>query len=191
MRKLLISVLLILLIITAYLFIFKGVSFGSLKVLSTSQIIEENNKLTEEIARTEGLINSTFPSETEKLNTSVNKMLAAKEEYQNLANISTKEELNKASTVETYTVEFLWTTLGRHATAKGVNLNYTPSGNNINFTVTGDYIPIINFITAIENDSSLGFTIENFKLIPSGDNLQANFITRNVKIKTESTSSTN
>ena len=121
----------------------------------------------------------------ETLDSTVSSLLAAKEEYQDLADVSTKSEINKATTVETYTVEFLWTRLGRHATAEGVYLSYTPTNNSIKFTVSGDYIPILSFVSAIENDSKLGFRIENFKLIPGGNNLQATFETRNINIKTE------
>lgn len=186
MRKFLIGFLVILLIIMAYLVIFKGLTLGNFKVLSASQIIEENDKLTKEISDTEVLMNSVYPQRYEVLNTSVSKLLTAKNEYKDLADVSTKAELSKASVTETYTVEFLWTVLGRHATAEGVNLNYTPKNNSINFTVTGDYIPIFSFVSAIENDSRLGFRIENFKLTPAADNLlQATFITRNVTVKTE------
>jgi hypothetical protein len=190
MRKILIGFLIVLLVIMAYLMIFKGLELGDFKVLSASQIVEENDRLTKEISDTEVLMNSEYPTKTEELDTSVSKLLTAKDEYLELASVSTKSELSKASTVETYTVEFLWTRLGRHATAEGVNLNYTPSGNSIDFTVVGEYIPILSFIATIENDSKLGFTIENFKLVPSGENLQASFTTRNVNIKKESTTNT-
>ncbi|MFU2363959.1 MAG: hypothetical protein ACM67R_09040, partial [Clostridiales bacterium] len=152
MRKILIGFLIVLLVIMAYLMIFKGLELGDFKVLSASQIVEENDRLTKEISDTEVLMNSAYPTKTEELDTSVSKLLTAKDEYLELASVSTKSELSKASTVETYTVEFLWTRLGRHATAEGVNLNYTPSGNSINFTVVGEYIPILSFIATIEND---------------------------------------
>lgn len=187
MRKILIGVITILLIVMAVLMITKGLQIGNFQILSAKQIVEENDKLTKEISQTELLMNTTYPNKTEELDKNVSELLTAKNEYQDLAEISTKSEISKATTEETYTVEFLWTRLGRHATAEGVNLNYTPSNNSINFTVVGDYIPILNFITAIENDSKLGFRIENFKMIPSGTSLQATFVTRNVKIKTEST----
>ena len=41
----------------------------------------------------------------------------------------------------------------------------------------------------IEEDSKLGFRFDEFKLVPSGENLQGTFITRNVRIKQESTTS--
>lgn len=185
MRKILIGILTILLIVMAVLVITKGLTIGNFKILSVKQIIEGNDKLTAEISETEKLIRSNYPTELETLDSTVSSLLAAKEEYQDLADVSTKSEINKATTVETYTVEFLWTILGRHATAEGVYLSYTPTNNSIKFTVSGDYIPILSFVSAIENDSKLGFRIENFKLIPGGNNLQATFETRNINIKTE------
>ena len=185
MRKILIGILTILLIVMAVLVITKGLTIGNFKILSVKQIIVGNDKLTAEISETEKLIRSNYPTELETLDSTVSSLLAAKEEYQDLADVSTKSEINKATTVETYTVEFLWTRLGRHATAEGVYLSYTPTNNSIKFTVSGDYIPILSFVSAIENDSKLGFRIENFKLIPGGNNLQATFETRNINIKTE------
>lgn len=185
MRRILIGILTILLIVMAVLVITKGLTIGNFKILSVQQIIEGNDKLTAEISETEKLIRSNYPTELETLDSNVSSLLAAKEEYQDLADVSTKSEINKATTVETYTVEFLWTRLGRHATAEGVYLSYTPTNNSIKFTVSGDYIPILSFVSAIENDSKLGFRIENFKLIPDGNNLQATFETRNINIKTE------
>lgn len=188
MRRILIGILTILLIVMAVLVITKGLTIGNFKILSVQQIIEGNDKLTEEISQTEKLIKSEYPTKLDELDTNVSSLLAAKEEYQDLADVSTKSEINKATTVETYTVEFLWTRLGRHATAEGVYLSYTPTKNSIKFTVSGDYVPILSFISAIENDSKLGFRIENFKLIPGGNNLQATFETRNINIKTEGVS---
>lgn len=185
MRKFLIGLLIVLLAIMATLIIFKGLSIGNFKILSVKEIIDENDNLTNEILEVEQEMSQKYAEATENLDNNVSKLLIVEKEYLDLANVSTTAELNKASIVETYTVEFLWTRLGRHATEEGVNLTYTPSGNNINFTVVGDYIPIFSFISAIENDSELGFRIENFKLIPSGENLQATFITRNVNIKKE------
>ena len=185
MRKILIGILTILLIVMAVLVITKGLTIGNFKILSVKQIIEGNDKLTAEISETEKLIRSNYPTELETLDSTVSSLLAAKEEYLDLADVSTKSEINKATTVETYTVEFLWTRLGRHATAEGVYLSYTPTNNSIKFTVSGDYIPILSFVSAIENDSKLGFRIENFKLIPGGNNLQATFETRNINKKSE------
>ena len=194
MKKILIIVLTILLTVMACVLIIKGISIGKLSILSVEQIIDENDKLTDEIAQTELLMYNSFKSRNDELEKSVSQLLNVKKEYEELASISTEAQIDKASTEEKYTVEFLWTKLGGYATSEGVDLVYTISNgiaqglSNINFTVTGDYIPIINFISAIEDDSRLGFRIENFKLNPSGDKLVANFTTKNLYINLENTS---
>ena len=66
---------------------------------------------------------------------------------------------------------------------------------NLNFTVTGAYARIAEFITDIEDDSSLGFKIEEFKMLADSSSdtstLQATFACKDVKIEgVSSTTST-
>ena len=197
MKKLLIGLLIILLIILAYFAIFEGITLGSFHVLSVEQIKQENDRLEQEIAETQVLMNSDYKTKTDELESSVSQLLVAKDEYHDLASVSTEGELVAASQDEIYTVEYLWTRFGRHATAEGVNLYYEISSGstgesdvkNISFTVSGGYTPILSFIEAIEDDDELGFRIENFKMTPGGDYLQATFLVRDVRIKTENVSS--
>lgn len=199
MKKILISALIVLLLIMAYFAIFKGISIANFHLLSVEQISEENDKLTQEIAQTEILMNNDYQTKLSELRKSTAELMTSKEEYYDLADSSTEAEIRRANQVEEYTVEFLMTNLGRHATAKGVNLTYTPTSgttgeanvNNISFTVVGSYNSVIEFITAVEDDSKLGFRIRNFKLIPGGGYLQATFLVTNVKIKQENVSSSN
>ena len=195
MKKILIGILTILLIVVVYLTVFRGISIGNFSILSVEQIQEENDNLTTEIAQTETLMYSTYATQTEQLEKSVSSLLEAKEEYLDLANVSTESELSEASKEETYKIEYLWTRIGSHATTEGVilKLNVQTGGTgesdvkNLSFTVTGNYIAIINFVTAIEDDSELGFRIENFKILPGTDTdgREATFTVRNVRIKQE------
>ena len=195
MKKILIGILTILLIVMAYLTVFRGISIGGFSILSVEQIQDENDKLTEEIAQTETLMYSTYATQTEQLERSVSSLLQAKNEYLDLANVSTESELSEATKEETYKIEYLWTRMGRHARRGGVILKLdVQTGDtgesdvkNLAFTVTGNYIAIINFVTAIEDDSELGFRIENFKILPGTDNngREATFTVRNVRIKQE------
>ena len=59
------------------------------------------------------------------------------------------------------------------------------------FTVTGSYISIVDFVSDIENDSTLGFTIEEFKMVPTSSeaNLEATFVCKNITIKDLSSAS--
>ena len=176
MKKILITVLIILLIILAYFAIFKGISIGSFHLLSVGEIATENDKLTQEIAQTELLMYTDYPSKTDELDQSVSSLLTAKDEYHDLASISTEGELAEASQEETYTLAYLWTRLGRYATSEGVVAKFDivtgstgeSDVKNIQFTITGDYPQIILFVEDIEDDSELGFRIENFKLVQAG-----------------------
>lgn len=195
MKKLLIIILIILLCVLGYFAIFNGISIGNFQILSVSQIKEKNDKLDQEISDIETQRVSTFPSKTSELGRETDTMMSAKKTYLDLASVSTEGELKEANQEETYLIEFLWTRMGNHATKEGVIAKFeivsgdTGDSNlyNINFTITGHYIAIINFVSAIENDSKLGFRIENFKVVPGGDDLTATFVVRNIRIKNEKT----
>lgn len=197
MRKILIGILIVLLVIMAYFAIAQGISIGNFKILSVQEIKEENDKLTAGIKEIQTLMFTNYPAKTDELDKNVSSLLEAKNEYLDLASVSTEGELSKASQEEIYTYEYLWTRIGRHATAEGVLLKLDfyagDTGESdvktLNYTVTGHYIAIINFVASIEDDSKLGFRIENFKMVPSGENLQATFTTRNIRIKQEKTNS--
>ena len=63
----------------------------------------------------------------------------------------------------------------------GVNNVY-----NLNFTATGSYTGIEEFITGIEDDSKLGFKIEDFSMVASsqsGDQLEATFVCKDITIQ--------
>ena len=62
--------------------------------------------------------------------------------------------------------------------------------SDIAFTATGKYVGIIDFISALEDDSELNFKIDNFKMIPDGENLQATFDVNGIRIKLENTTQT-
>ena len=81
--------------------------------------------------------------------------------------------------------------MGNYATSEGVVIRIdVVNGSasevyNLKFTATGSYISITDFISDIENDSTLGFKIEEFKILPasSGENLQATFVCKDISIK--------
>ena len=133
-----------------------------------------------------------------ELSENVQLLLQSKGDYYDLANVSTETEINKASTEEVYTTEYLWLRVGRHARNEGVNIRMEiltgdagdSSIKNIDFTVDGAYVAIMDFISAIEDDSELAFRIENFNMLPSGDNLQATFSVTGIRIRQEQTTTT-
>ena len=207
MRKILISVLIVLLLVLAFFTVFQGISIGSFKILSADGIRQLNDSLNQKIddinkkikvdlQSKESELAEAFDNGDTTLLTDEPGLLQAKEEYYDLVNVSTESDITKASTEETYTIEYLMLRIGRHAREEGVNitLEFTSTGGtdvtNINFIVIGQYGAIINFIAALEDDSELSFRIDNFNMIQSGSNLQATFDVAGVRIQDESTSVT-
>ena len=117
----------------------------------------------------------------------------ALQEYEEMTVISSASDVESAAQLETYEIETLWVKLGNHATNEGATMkmdvtkgtNTTQNTYNLNFTVNGSYISITDFISDIENDDTLGFKIEEFKMVPSGSdsNLQATFVCKDIAIK--------
>lgn len=199
MKKILITILIILLIILAYFAMFNGLTLGSVHVLSVEQIIEQDKKLTDTIEAANSLLKKDYPSKMVSLEKAKTNLLDKKNEYFEIAKQSTEGEITKANTEETYLREYLWVRVGTHATQEGVVLKMDvktgDAGNenikNLAFTVQGDYAPIIEFISSLENDDKLNFKIENFKMVKGGTNLTATFNVRNVRIKSETVSANN
>lgn len=197
MRKILISILLILLIVLACFTIFRGISIGGVfKILSTGQIIELNDNLTAKIEEANRKTKSDLPSKEAELNENIEVLLKNKEEYYNLASISTESQMAEANTEESYAYEYLCLKIGRYARTEGVNLKMdVVSGSageeavkDLEFTIIGQYFAIMNFVSDLEDDSELSFRIEDFNMIPnSGNNLQATFNVTGIRMILEDT----
>ena len=193
MKKILMIILIILLGILAYYAMFEGITFSNFSILSAEQIKNKNDELTTEISNVETLMHSSYPTKKDELDKAITAMQTAKEEYQDLASISTESELSKANKEETYKQQYLWTRIGRHATQEGVTLNFSiasgntgnPEDKNLLFNLSGSYFAIVNFVSSIEDDTELNFRIEDFKMLPGSDQngRQATFIVKNVKIE--------
>lgn len=188
MRKLLISILLILIIIMTALFIKNGISIGPLEVFGVSKIKNLNDELTNKIEQA-NLINDNYASNLTKLKQDISSLIKTKEECLNKINLSTESQLQNATQTKNYTIEYLWSRIGNHATREGVVIQFDvvsgtiDSYKTLKFKVTGNYLSITNFITSLENDSTLEFTIDNFEMTKS----EATFTVKDVKVKQEVT----
>ena len=202
MRKVLISILIIVLIILAYFIVFQGVSIGQFKILGTKQISELSITLKQKADEANYKVAQELPNKKQEVLTSVGTLLSNKENYFRVANISTETELSEATIEESYNAEYLYLKIGGYARQEGVKMrmdimatdNEDSEIKNLAFTVTGKYVGIIDFISALENDNELDFVINSFKMIPSEENdgnLKATFNVNGVKIKLDETSQTN
>ena len=191
MRKLLISILLILLIVMTVLCVKNGINIGPLHVLGVTQIQNANGELTRKIAEAKST-NDNYANKLTEIKDIITDLGDARQEYLQTINVSTESEIREATQTKNYTIEYLWSQVGNHATQEGVTINFEiVSGvdeniSNIQFTVSGNYLAITNFITALENDSTLQFTIDEFSMTKN----QCTFVVRDVFIKKETTTST-
>lgn len=192
MRKVLIIVIILLLVALGYTMSFKGLEIGNFEIWSVKELSESSKNIDSKIEEINSLIDVQYPKKISDLKSASNSLRSAREEYLNYTNLSSDEQILKAMQEESYSIEFLWTKIGNHATSEGVNLKFeiassSTGGNNvndINFTVEGTYIGITNFIYAIENDQELNFRIQNFKLLPNDGNvLKGTFVVRNIAIQ--------
>ena len=188
MRRLLISILLILLIAIAVLCVKNGINIGPLHVLGVTQIQDANGELTRKIAEAKDT-NDDYADKLTEIKDAITELGTAREEYLQTINVSTESEIREATQTKNYTIEYLWSQVGNHATQEGVNIRMdVVSGvdenqRNLNFTVSGNYLAITNFITELENDSTLQFTIDQFSMTQN----QCTFVVRDVFIRPERT----
>lgn len=190
MRKLLISILLILLIVMTVLCVKNGINIGPLHVLGITQIQDANGELTRKISEAKDT-NENYANKLTEIKKVITDLGTARQEYLQTINVSTESEIREATQTKNYTIEYLWSQVGNHATQEGVKIKFdVVSGvdeniSNLEFTVSGNYLAITNFITQLENDSTLQFTIDEFSMTQN----QCTFVVKDVFIKKETTMS--
>ena len=169
MRKILISVLVGLMVIGSCFFVVNG--FTKIKVYGAKGIDQKNTIIEEKISELSDVISITYVGAESNLKQATNKLIDSKTEYENQAALSNSNSSSYASKLETYDIDYLWTKLGNYAKDENVVIKIevtagSASSNlyNLNFTVTGTYVGTTDFIYDIENDTKLGFKIDNFKM---------------------------
>ena len=188
MRKILISILVCLLLIGSAFFMVNGISKVNIKGIKG--LSEKNGQIEQKISDLSNVISVTYANTESNLKRTANTLQDSKTEYENQAALSNSQSPSYASQLETYDIDYLWTKLGNYARDEKVviKIDLVASGTstnlyNLNFTTTGDYVNITNFIYEIENDSKLGFKIDEFKMSGSSDSLTATFSCKEVPIK--------
>lgn len=203
MKKVLILIIIVLLGVMCYNVIVDGIEIGEFSIWGIGKIQEENNNLDVKIDEVNELNNTEYPAKFSQINSAAIELEDKKNEYEERVKYSTEQEILDASKGERYDIEVLWTRIGNHATENGVvpkleivsSSNNTPNANDLKFTATGDYIGITDFIREIEEDAKLGFTIEEFELVPSatgnGSILQGTFRVKDIFLNSDTITTTN
>lgn len=188
MRKILISIIVCLLLIGSTFLMVNGI--GKLKIEGIKGLDEKNSQLNQKISDLSNTISVTYTNTESNLKHAADTLATSKTEYENQAALSDTENPSYVSNLETYDIDFLWTKLGNYAREENViiKLELVTAGTvsnvyNLNFTVTGSYVNTTNFIYDIENDSKLGFKIDEFKMGVDGDNsLVSTFVCKEVPV---------
>lgn len=200
MRKLLISVLIVILLAVAGYMCYNGITIINYRISGLKEIKELNENLDEKISVASKLISTDYPTQISNITKSMKDLKSEKEKYDNMVTISTDEQVQSAAKIEKYEIEYLWTKIGNWAKKEGVtmkiDLKNSSTGTqglyNLQFTVNGQYVGIADFIYDIENDTSLGFKIEEFSLQSGSDTniLTGSFVCKDISINIESSNVT-
>ena len=192
MKKLLILILIALVCILTIYTIVYGLKIGNFSIWGIEKMQNENTELDEIITQATRLAKSTLPEKISEVNASMKALEEQKTIYKDMAGVSSSGDVEKASQLSNYTLDFLWTEIGTHATSEGVSIDIAltvgTGGENVydlNFITVGSYVGICEFIRDIEDDSDLAFKIEQFS-IKAGEStslLRATFICKNIPIE--------
>ena len=207
MKKFLISTIIVLLLVLAGYTGVKGINIGNFQVLGVMDIKKEDEALYENIKQAKKLAITDYSKKIDDLNKLKKEFEKTKENYEEKASISTESEILSANQYGVYEIGMLWIELGNHAKSEGVTMDVTARNLtevesnastqadkkyscNLYFTATGSYAGIASFIEDIEDDSKLGFRIDDFKIVPYSQS-SSNTDSENKDTNTTSTTSGN
>ena len=191
MRKVIFAILAVVLLIFTGFVIYRGTNIGKFEVWGIKQINEENDAIDAANADLGTLVNVSYPDAVTKLTNSGETMEETKREYEEQVAIASSSRSYLQT--EKYKPEFLWTKIGNY----GKDYKVTPkmqisSGStnevyNVTISAVGKYANIASFIYAIENDSRLGFKIEDFKMVSTTDGqVEGTFTCKEIRIDLKS-----
>lgn len=188
MRKILISVLVSLALFGTAFYMVNGMS--KINVKGIKGISEKNIEVDNKISELSNVITVTYQGAASNLNKTASTLIDNKTEYENQATLSNLNRSNYATGLEAYDIDYLWTKLGNYAKEEGViiKIDVTAGGAssnlyNLNFSVGGTYVGATDFIYDVENDSKLGFKIDNFKMTSnSGSEVVATFVCKDIPL---------
>jgi len=178
-KKILISVLIILLLVLSYFALAKGIGF--LKIKSINDIKNASNKLENDFNEVNELSNKTYPAEVADLEEAIRQLKISKQEYEDKNLYSTEENSLGTIEIKTYKIHYLWTILGNYRKDREIqsltlDLKATETKDvyDLQFTLIGNYTNITDYLYDIENDEELNFEIKEFTISSASATTQTN-----------------
>lgn len=170
MKKILISIIGILILILVCVSAARGISVGKLSIHSISNIKEESLNLDKKIEEANTEINQNYAKSLSDIETASSNLKTVKDEYESKIGIDGTLGITQ---IEKYKIEYLWGILGGYTDKRGIKAYFDfietsiKDTYDINFTVYGSYLGITDFLYDIENDDELNYRVKNFKIIPT------------------------
>lgn len=172
MKKIIMSVVLVLFALIIYFLTFKNITVFGWTNKNVEQIKQLDESLKQEIDVAKEKNLQEYPNSIKKLESSIDELKKVKEKYEDkVSAISNDIDLGIVHLKE-YKIERLWVAIENYAKDENVNLKIDVVENaqkglyDLEVTATGGYIGLTDFIYDIEKDDTLGFKILNFKMVP-------------------------
>lgn len=172
MRKLIISIVLVLLIYMCYDAVYVGNSYLGSAGYTTLQAEKKSLDLAQQTLDFKN--NQEFTAKKIDLNSAVELYNSTKTEYETLAAEQKQQAYNST---DLYDIDFLWTQIGNYATNNGIILKFdvvksistaTESTEytvcDLEFMAIGNYIGVTDFIYDIEDDDRFELEISEFTM---------------------------
>lgn len=192
MRKIVFSIIIVILLVAGGFLIAKGANIGNFTVWGVKSIKEKNATIDQKNQQLSTLATTDYEGALSGLNTSKTTLESTKKSYEDKAILANN---NSYLQTEKYEIEFLWTKVGNYAKDRNVELKFDVANSStkglydLKFTIAGKYVKVADYIYDIENDSKLGFKIEDFHMVSAGEGVQATFTCKEVNINIESAES--
>lgn len=171
MKKLLMTLLLVLLLIVTCFLIFKNISFAGWTSKSIKNIKEENQQLENQINIAVQKNEQEYPESIKKLEETIEQFEITKAKYDSKIQFASSELGIGIVEIRKYKIETLWIALENYAKEENVklllNIVQNPSLENVynlEIAIVGEYDNIISFLYDIEDSDELNFKIENFEM---------------------------
>lgn len=175
MRKVLFITATIVMIFIFGFVLVKGFEMGDLTVFGYNAIKQRNEDAKKQNDELTEMVEVKYPNTLKTVDDAEKALKSKKEEYESLIALGSEEGSGYTAAIEKYEIEYLWTRIGNHAKDNDVDMKIDLTNSSmgsgfykLNFTITGSYVGITDFIYSIENDSRLGFKIDNFVMTPDG-----------------------
>lgn len=181
MRKILIIIVDILVLVGVCKIAISGIEIGNLEILGFKGIQDFDESIENKRGLLASLVSGKYQNAESTLNQTAKTLENTRDEYESATLLTASTGNSYITQSEKYEIEFLWTKLGNYAKDENIEIKINVTENteyaayDLNFTATGSYVGVTDFIYDIENDSKLGFKIENFAMVSDAAGVQATF----------------